>query len=296
MARGSWAESRQVTKQAWGVIKQNPYMLLFPMISAVLAIIAVLLIGGAGVAALGWSDVEQSAASGEVSNSTAIVGIVILVIAGYVATLITQVFMGGLVKCADEELQGRDSSFGAGIAAAMRRFPALLGWAGIQTAVGWLLSAVRGNGSENNAIVAILRLVLASLLAVAWSVITFFVLPLIILRGKGPVAAIKQSVSVIRETWGMQIAGGVRIGGLIGLVAVLPGILFAVVGGFIAMAGTPAIGVPLSAVGVIVVIAAQVVISAMRAIFSVAMLHYVEGRQGLGPFDAAALQSAVRVK
>jgi len=94
----------------------------------------------------------------------------------------------------------------------------------------------------------------------------------------------------------MQIAGGVRIGGLIGLVAVLPGILFAVVGGFIAMAGTPAIGVPLSAVGVIVVIAAQVVISAMRAIFSVAMLHYVEGRQGLGPFDAAALQSAVRVK
>jgi len=26
------------------------------------------------------------------------------------------------------------------------------------------------------------------------------------------------------------------------------------------------------------------------------MLHYVEDRQGFGPFDAAALQSAVRVK
>ncbi len=296
MARGSWAESRVVTKQAWGVIKQNPYMLLFPVVSAVLAIIAVLVIGGAGVAALGWRGVEETAASGEVSTSTAIVGIVILIIAAYVATLITQVFMGGLVKCADEELQGRDSSFGAGLGAAMGRFPALMGWAGIQTAVGWLLSAVRGNGSDNNVIVTVLRLVLASLLAVAWSVITFFVLPLIILRGKGPVAAIKQSVSVIRATWGMQIAGGVRIGGLIGLIAVLPGILFAVVGGFVAMAGTPAVGVPLSALGVIVVIAAQVVISAMRAIFSVAMLHYVEEQQGFGPFEAAALQSAVRVK
>ena len=130
MARGSWAESRVVTKQAWGVIKQNPYMLLFPVVSAVLAIIAVLVIGGAGVAALGWRGVEETAASGEVSTSTAIVGIVILIIAAYVATLITQVFMGGLVKCADEELQGRDSSFGAGLGAAMGRFPALMGWAG----------------------------------------------------------------------------------------------------------------------------------------------------------------------
>lgn len=266
-------------------------MLAFPVVSAVLAVIAVLVIGGAGVAALGWSTVD----SDEVSTGTLVIGIVILVIAAYLATLITQILMGGLVKCADEELQGRDSSFGAGLSASLTRLPALLGWAGIETAVGWLLSAIRGNG-DNNIIVTILRLVIASLLAVAWSVITFFVLPLIILRGKGPIEAIKESVSVIRETWGMQIAGGVRIGGLIALVAVLPGILFAVVGGFIAMAGTPAVGVPISAVGVIVVILAQVVISAMRAIFSVAMLHYVEDRQGFGPFDAAALQSAVRVK
>ncbi len=290
MGRG-WSESRAVTKQAWGVIKENPYMLAFPVVSAILAVIAVLVVGGAGVAALGWSTVDSE----EVSTGTLVIGVIILVIAAYLATLITQIFMGGLVKCADEELQGRDSSFGAGLSAAFKRLPALMGWAGIETAVGWLLSAIRGNG-DNNIIVTILRLIIASLLAVAWSVITFFVLPLIVLRGKGPIEAIKQSVSVIRETWGMQIAGGVRIGGLIALVAVLPGILFAVVGGFIAMAGTPAVGVPISAVGVIVVILAQVVISAMRAIFSVAMLHYVEDRQGFGPFDAAALQSAVRVK
>ncbi|HRY09074.1 MAG: hypothetical protein H6526_03430 [Actinobacteria bacterium] len=295
MAR-SWSESRAVTKQAWGVIKQNPYMLAFPVVSAILAVIAVVVVGGAGIAALGWSTVEQSATTEEVSTGTIVIGVIILVIAAYLATLITQIFMGGLVKCADEELQGRDSSFGAGLSASFGRLPALLGWAGIQTAVGWLLSAVRGDGSNGNALVAILRLVLASLLAVAWSVITFFVLPLIILRGKGPLQAIKESVSVIRTTWGMQIAGGVRIGGMIALVAVLPGILFAVVGGFIAVAGTPALGVPISALGVIVIILAQVVISAMRAIFSVAMLHYVEDRQGFGPFDAAALQSAVRVK
>jgi hypothetical protein len=294
--RGSWKQSKAVTSQAWGVIKANPYMLMFPAAAAVLAILAVLIIGGAGVAALGWSSLEQDAASGELSTTSTVVGIVILAVAAYTATLITVIFMGGLIKCADEELQGRDSSFGAGLSASFSRLPALLGWAGIETAVGWLISAVQGNGTNDNVLVTILRALVASLMAVAWSIITFFVLPLIILRGKGPLQAIKESVRLIRATWGMQVAGGVRIGAIIALIAVLPAILVAAVGVFIAVAGTPAVGVPLSALGIIVVILAQVLISAMKAIFSVALLHYVEQGAAIGPFDTAQLQSAVRVK
>ena len=44
MGRG-WSESRAVTKQAWGVIKENPYMLAFPVVSAILAVLAVLVVG-----------------------------------------------------------------------------------------------------------------------------------------------------------------------------------------------------------------------------------------------------------
>ncbi len=295
MAR-SWKQSKVVTSQAWGVIKENPYMLAFPAVSAVLAIVAALVIGGAGVAALGWSTLAQEADTGEVPTSSVVLGVIFMFLAAYAATLITVVFMGGLVKCADEELQGRDSSFGAGLSASMHRLPALMGWALIETVVGWLISAVQGNGANDNVLVTILRLVLAGLMQVAWTIISFFVLPLIILRGKGPVQAIKESVKLIRATWGMQVAGGVRIGGIIGLIAVLPGILVAVVGGFIAMSGTPAVGVPISALGVIVVIVATVLISAMKAIFSVAMLHYVEQGTALGPFNADELASAVKVR
>lgn len=295
MAR-SWKQSRAVTSQAWTVIKQNPYMLAFPVVSAILAIITTLVIGGVGVAALGWSTVTSDAASGEVSGGSALVGAVVLFIAAYVATLITVVFMGGLVKCADEELQGRDSSFGAGLSASLSRLPALMGWALIETIVGWIISAVQGDGTNDNVLVTILRAVLAGLMQVAWTIISFFVLPLIILRGKGPVEAIKESVKLIRATWGMQVAGGVRIGGIIGLIAVLPGILVAVAGGFIAMAGTPALGIPISTIGVIVVILASILISAMKAVFSVALLRYVEEGTAVGPFSADELQSAVRVR
>ena len=271
-------------------------MLAFPAVSAVLAIVAALVIGGAGVAALGWSTLAQEANTGEVPTSSVVLGVIFMFLAAYAATLITVVFMGGLVKCADEELQGRDSSFGAGLSASFTHLPALMGWALIETVVGWLISAVQGNGANDNVLVTIFRLVLAGLMQVAWTIISFFVLPLIILRGKGPAQAIKESVKLIRATWGMQVAGGVRIGGIIALIAVLPGVLVAVVGGFIAMSGTPAVGVPISAIGVIVVIVATVLISAMKAIFSVAMLHYVEQGTALGPFNADELQSAVKVR
>ena len=117
MAR-SWQKSKHVTSQAWGVIKDNKYMLGFPAVSAVLAVLVFLIVGGIGLAALGVNNVADQAANDDFSTTSLIVGAVFLFIASYLATLITQIFMGGLVKCADEELQGRDSSFGAGLSAA----------------------------------------------------------------------------------------------------------------------------------------------------------------------------------
>ena len=181
-------QSRPVTKATWGVVRGNPYLLLYPVVAAVLGVVVVLVVVGAGLGILGvqtaTQQAEQAANGGQVSTATTVVGVIVLVIAAYLGTLITDICMGGLVASADAELQGRDSSFGAGLSQAFRRLPALLGWAGIQTAVGWLLSAIRGNGSNNNAIVAIIRALAASLVAMAWSVVSFFVLPLIILRGE----------------------------------------------------------------------------------------------------------------
>lgn len=270
-------------------------MLLLPVVAGVVSTIVVLALVAAGIGVLGLTKLEHQAAAGEFDTRTTVTGIVVLMIAAYLGTLITVVCLGGLVKCADEELQGRDSSFGAGLSASMSRLPALLGWAAIQAAVGWLLSMIRGNGGDN-VIVSILRLVLASLLAVAWSIISFFVLPMIILRGKGPLQAIKDFVALIRATWGMQLAGGVRIGGLVVLLAVLPGIVAMVGGFFLMVADRITLGVPVLVVGIVVLILAQVLVSALRAVFSVALLHYAEDGTAIGPYAEAELAGAVRVK
>lgn len=64
----------------------------------------------------------------------------------------------------------------------------------------------------------------------AWAVATFFVIPAIVLEGKGPVEAMKSSIEVVRRTWGeMAVSrfGTWVIFSILGLIGVI--MLFAVI-------------------------------------------------------------------
>jgi len=62
----------------------------------------------------------------------------------------------------------------------------------------------------------------SSVVRAAWSVSTFFVIPLLALEGLGPGDALKRSVSLIRERWGEGLGGSASIGLAVFLVAVVP--------------------------------------------------------------------------
>lgn len=286
---GGWQTSGSLTSRAWSVVKSNPYMLGFPVLGALLGGAALFGIGAAGLLMAGLTDPDNTGSGSPVGYAVAVVGVYLSVLATVFAT-------GALTHCAYEELHGRDSSFGAGFTAALGRLPALAGWAAIQTAVGWLLSSVRGNGSNQNAIVAILRVIAASLLSVAWSLITFFVLPFIMLRGQGPVSAIKSSLALLRATWGTQLGGSVRIGGIMALVAILPGLLLVLGGGFLAATDKVVAGVPVLGIGAIWLLVGSVFLSAIRAVFSVALFSYADEGAALGPFDRSELAGAIKAR
>lgn len=287
---GGWQTSGSITSRAWSVVKSNPYMLGFPVVGAVLGGIALFGVGAAGLVITGLTSDTSTSGTGNP------VGWVVVLLGVYLSVLATMVASAGLTFCANEELHGRDSSFGAGLGAALGRFPALAGWAGIQTAVGWLLSAVRGNGSNDNVLVAIVRVIAASLLSVAWSLITFFVLPFIMLRGQGPVSAIKSSFALLRSTWGTQLGGSVRIGGIMGLVAVLPGLLLLLGGGLLAATDRVVAGVPVLGLGALWLLVGSVFLAAIRAVFAVALFIWADEQQAVGPFSSAELAGAIRVK
>ena len=276
-----WSESRIVTRKSWAVIKENRYLLGFPLVGFVLSIVPLLVF---------WAPAAYF-----FSVDSNIIGIVLIVLGFFGITTVATLATAGLVAAADEELAGRSSSLGHGLSRAFGRFGTLLRWSIISTIVGLLIGLVRGNG-QGGIVAVILRNIIAAAASVMWDVITFFALPVIMFENAGPIDSIKRSAALVKRKWGTQILGGVRIGGLIGLVAILPSILLIVVGAVVAINGLVGIGIPLLILGFLVFAAAMLVASAMRGIFSVALYRFATDGQVASTFTEAELQMAVRTK
>ena len=281
MARRSWGQSRLLTKKSWAVIRENRYLLAFPVIGFLASLIplAVFWIP----AGLLWLN-DQTAA-----------GIALVVLGIFANQIVLSIASGGLVAAADSELSGGDSSIGHGIARSLARLIPLIGWALIATVVNIIVGFIRGN-NQNGAVDALRNIAAAGVLAM-WSLITFFVVPFIMLDGQGPISAIKKSFALFKEKWGVQIFGGVRIGGVVGLVTILPGILLVILGFVAATAGSSTLlagGIFLIVLGILLFMIGALLLSTMRGIFSVVLFRFAKDGVVEGGFTEQELADAIR--
>jgi hypothetical protein len=199
------------------------------------------------------------------------------------------------VAAADSELSGGDSSIGHGIARSLARLIPLIGWALIATVVNVIVGFIRGN-NQNGAVDALRNIAAAGVLAM-WSLITFFVVPFIMLDGQGPISAIRKSFALFKEKWGVQIFGGVRIGGVVGLVTILPGILLVILGFVAATAGSTTLlagGIFLIVLGILLFMIGALLLSTMRGIFSVVLFRFAKDGVVEGGFTEQELADAIR--
>ncbi len=276
----AWANSRALTRQSWAVLKDNRYLMAYPVVGMALSIIPLVVIvpGVIFIAGnqnwIGWG---------------------LVVVGLYLLALVNAVVQAGLTVSAAVELEGGDSSLGHGLSTAMGRLGRLARWAFVGTVVNLLIGLLRGN--NNGGVVAIIfRNVLAAAADVMWQLITFFVMPAMMLDDLGMIDAIKKSASTFKQRWGTQLSGGVRIGGLIGLVAILPAILALVGGVVLSAVGAWAIGVPLALIGLVVLVVAGLLLSAIRGVFSVVLYRFATTGAVEGGFTEQQLVGAVKIK
>ena len=277
---GKWADGKVLSNKSWGLLKENKYFLWFPIIGFLLALIPFLVFGG-GALVLAVEEINLWA-------------IVVAAIGLIFINLSFTISGAALVAAVDEELAGRDSSLGHGFGKAFGRIGALFLWSLIQAAVSALLGLLRGN---NNGGAAIAGNLLAAIGAAAWSIVTLFVTPFIMLQGQGAVQALKSSVSMVKEKWGTQVTGGIRIG-LRLLIIVLPAIAL-IVGGIYLLSGSGAsvsLGLVLLGIGILLFMISAVLGNALRSIFSVALFHFTTGEGTYGPFTAQELEGVLKKK
>lgn len=279
-------------------MRSEPSLLWFPVLSALLVIIAsVIFFGLLGALFVVNPAVQQAvieasqSAEGEGGSPLlTILGIVVLFIYYLIVGAIAAYFATAMAGAALRRLDGQDTSFGEGIKIANSRLGTILGFSAISATVGVLLSLLRNNRQGNNPAGAIL----AAIGGMAWTVATFLVIPVIADRQVNAIGAIKESALLLRKTWGEQIVGS---GGL-GLVFGLASVIVVILTGVLAVLAIDIAGLvwTIIAVGVVALIVLAVLNSTLSGIYKAAVYRYAAQRQVAPQFDATLIEGAFRLK
>ena len=255
------------------MLKADKELLLLPIISGIASLI---------VAA---SFVVPVFLTGDGSDEIAGSRLVLLLVLYLILAYITIFFNAALVSAANERLQGGDPTIRSALRGAARRAGRILPWAFVSAVVSVILRALE----ERAGFVG--RIVIA-FVGVAWSVVTFLVLPIIVIEGVGTTRALKKSGRLVREAWGENLAAHVGFG-VVGFILILPTVALGFAG-FVSggLLGGAAIGV-----GVLWAILVGAAISALTGIYQTALYHFaVSGQVPSGYFDHRAMQSAFEPK
>lgn len=194
-----FSRSWEMVKASAAVLRSDRELMLFPVLSG----LATLLV----LATFALPTLALRLFSDGFGVTGALLGF-----AFYFCTYSVMIFFNcALVGAAMIRLDGGDPTLSDGLAAARSRLGAIFGYAAIAATVGVLLQALKGK--DNNFVV---RLV-GSGLGMAWTLATFLVVPVLVSRDIGPVDALKQSVQLLKRTWGENAVGQLGIGAAFGV-------------------------------------------------------------------------------
>jgi hypothetical protein len=271
---GRFQMSWEIAKRSWAVLRADKTLAWFPVLSALGSLVVFGIIGGLFLVA----GIDDS------STGTTLqpIGWVLIVVMYLALAMVQTYFLAGLVAGADQRLRGQDSTVRSALEIANSRLHRLLPWAIVTATVTMVLQAIEER-------FGIIGTIVARLVGLAWNLVTFLVVPILVLEDLGVGDALKRSKDLFKKTWGENVIGQFGLGA-IGFLITLPGILFIGIGIALGTAGLIVLGT----VGVLWMLAAAVVVSALSGIYRTALYHYAANGQVPGEFSGIDFDAAFR--
>ncbi len=266
----------ELARQSWQVLREEKTLLVFPLLSGISCML-VLITFAVPVWATGYA--RGVLDEGRLPNDP--VAYALLFLYYFVNYFVVVFFNSALVRCAIIRFHGGDATVVDGLNAAVSRLPQIAGWALVSATVGVVLKAIESRSER-------LGRLAASLLGAGWAIATYFVVPVLVVEGVGPIDAVKRSFAILRKAWGESLVAQFGIGLLVflaSLVAILP----AVIGIALANPVTMAIGVAVSAVLLVII---SLVSAALSTIILAALYLYAAEGQVPRQFDEQLLRAA----
>ena len=261
-----------LVKTAWSALRTDKELIGLPLMGGVAALVAV-----APILAI-YAFIPSDARPAQV-----IVGVAALLVFSVISTFFAVALAGG----AHERMSGGHPTFKSSVALAWSRRRGVVGWAVLNVTVGLVLRIIEDR------VKGVAGFLIRMLGDVAWTLASYFAIPIIAANDVGPIEALKLSSTVFRQRWSKAIRVQFRLG-----LYALGVVLAAVVGAAIVAAAWQAsviLGVLLALVVGAAVITAFLVMSAVTAYARVALYRYAAGLPTPG-FNDGMLFAAVKVK
>ena len=259
----------RLVQASWNVLKADRELLLLPILSFLssAALLALVFFG------LFANDLTVLRDNGPMTTPTPFEWIV-LGLAAYALSFITIFFNVALVCAADDRMTGGDPTVGSALSDAWRHAAAIAPWALVSVIVSLALRAIQDRAG-------ILGRIAAGLLGLAWALITYLILPVLVLEGLTVREAIARSKDLFVRTWGEAVSGeiGMSMVTFVAMLLALPPLLL--IGG----GGQPALIVVAVVLGLAWVLVVAVAMGALNIVFRVALYRYAADGEAPDGFE-----------
>ena len=255
---GRIGRSFQLMGQSYRLLMQDRELMVLPFISGVITVLVVVAMAfGFGIDS---ARIEQR-------GPGAYVPLFLMYVVTYAIGIF---FQAAVVAGATERMRGGDPTVTSALSAAARRLGPILAWAVVAATVGIAIRAIQDR-------VGFLGKIVASVLGAAWSLATFFIVPVLVLEEQSIPDSFRRSVGVFRQTWGETVVGGTTLGAA----AVCAWLTLVAITGLLAMV----IGVAAVAVFAVGAILLMIFFSALQGVFVASLYRFATdgGSAGLDP-------------
>lgn len=248
----------QIMGASWQVLKENLSLVWFSVLSGICCLVVL-----ASFALPLWSSGAIAETFADDSQVSEVLYYGVLFLFYFCNYFVILFFNAAIVSCAIKRIGGGTPTMADGFRYAVQSLPQIFGWALVSATVGLVLRIIEDKSEKVGAIVA-------GLLGMAWTLVTFLVLPILVVEKTGPLTALRKSTRLLRETWGAQLAGNFSFG-LVFFLLMLLAAVPVLIGVFV-----PVLLIPMIVLAVLYVMALSLIQATLKTIFQAVLYAYVE--------------------
>lgn len=273
----------EITKISIDIAMKEPWMIILPFISAgiMIAIIIWYIITIFGITIFGGNTAQTSIAI----DAFSFIMPIIIYFVGYFLTYFTQAM---IIYGAKERLSGNDPTIAQAFAGASEHLLQIIILSIIGAIIGMItkILSYKKNGQKN-----IFMTLSTSIIGIAWTVASYFALPIIISEKKNVFDAFKRSGEITFQVWGEGISANFSL-----FLLYIPATILFIGSLVFLFININIIALALLILAVISFFAAIFISMPVKAIISQALYDYATKKQAPPGFDSTYLQNAFTKK